>query len=82
MASLKRSCVGLGPNMSTMISSEKPRTKASHPAAPVRTLGRGGWAKVRPATDSASPGVDEAEGAEAPCGPRSLRDPAVVHPIR
>jgi hypothetical protein len=51
----KCSCVGFGPNMPMMTSSEKPRTKASRPAAAVRTLGRGGRAKVRPATDSAGP---------------------------
>jgi hypothetical protein len=32
-------CVGLGPNMLMMMSSEKPRTKASRLAAPVRILG-------------------------------------------
>jgi hypothetical protein len=53
--SLKLSCVGLGPNMLMMISFEKPQTKASRLAAPVRTLGRGGRVKVRPATDSAGP---------------------------
>jgi hypothetical protein len=52
VASLKRSCVGFGPNMPTMTSSEKPQTKAPRPTAPVRTLGRGGRAKVRPATGS------------------------------
>jgi hypothetical protein len=39
------------PNMPTMTSSEKPRTKA-RPAAPVRTLGRDGRVKVRPTTGS------------------------------
>jgi hypothetical protein len=43
------------PNMPMMVSSEKPWMKASRPAAPVRTLGRGGRAKVRLATDSAGP---------------------------
>jgi hypothetical protein len=38
-----------------MVSSEKPHTKASRPAAPVRTLGRGGQAKVGPATNSVGP---------------------------
>jgi hypothetical protein len=43
------------PNMLMMTSSEKPRTKASRVAAPVRTLGRGGRSKVRPATYSTGP---------------------------
>jgi hypothetical protein len=34
--------VGFGPNMVMIVSSEKPRTNTARPAAPVRTLGRGG----------------------------------------
>jgi hypothetical protein len=50
--SLKRSSVGFGPNMAMIVSSEKPRTNTACPAALVRTLGRGGRAKVRPTMDS------------------------------
>jgi hypothetical protein len=53
--SLKRSCVGFGPNMDMVVSPEKPQTNVARPAAAVRTLGQGGRTKVRLATNFASP---------------------------
>jgi hypothetical protein len=44
-----------GPNMPRMTSSKKPRMKASRPAAPVRSLGRGVRVKVCPAMGSTGP---------------------------
>jgi hypothetical protein len=62
--SLKRSCVGFSPNMSMMKSSEKPQTKASHPAAPVRTLDEAAGEGAL-GNGLHRPSVDEVEGAEA-----------------
>jgi hypothetical protein len=41
--------------MAMIISSEKPWMNTACPAAPVRTLGRAGRAKVHPAMDSTGP---------------------------
>jgi hypothetical protein len=51
----KCSCIGFGPTMAMIVSSEKPRTNVTRPTPPVRTLGRAGQAKVRPTTNSAGP---------------------------